>query len=238
MEPERHDEFWDEDSIVVDPTAVPEPTPSPVPLASAEELTCILEGGMWDLYEQICDLEWHENGAGEKVPDTVTDPLAGLDDPLGDLDSLLNDMFRESCLSVDVDGVWIDQTGSESAKCLMFDEGADVLCPDTGCFDTLSALCGSQTVCDLYRPEPSPLLDLVYGYDISFDFGITISESEQQRRAAMVAHEDARATEQSSAGPIIATVSCLMAAVAAGVLVHRLCIKGASDADEDFKQAK
>ena len=104
--------------------------------------------------------------------------------------------------------------------------------------DVLSGSCGSQTVCDLYRPEPSPLLDLVYGYDISFDFGITISESEQQRRTAMVAHEEARATEQSSAGPIIATVSCLMAAVAAGVLVHRLCIKGASDADEDFKQAK
>ena len=76
---------------------------------------------MWDSYEQSCDLEWHENGAGGEVPDTVTDPLAGFEDPLGDLDSLQNDMFKDTCLSDDVDGVWIDQTGSESAKCILYE---------------------------------------------------------------------------------------------------------------------
>ena len=120
--PKRADEWVVDDSIVVDPTAVPEPTPSPVPLPSAEELTCILEGGMWDLSEQSCDLDWHEDWTdGEEAPVPVDDPLAGLDNPLGDLDSLLNDMFKDTCLSDDVDGVWIDQTGSESAKCILYE---------------------------------------------------------------------------------------------------------------------
>ena len=105
---------------------------------------------MWDSYEQSCDLEWHENGAGGEVPDTVTDPLAGfedaladLTDPLADLEAALTEALKETCLYDDYDGVWIDATGSESAKCLMYDEDADVLCPDTGCFDIVSVLCGS-----------------------------------------------------------------------------------------------
>ena len=190
------------DEGVVDPTAVLVPTPIDDPTFDLEELECIASGGMWDYYEQSCDHEWHDETDDEEAPVPVDDPLAGLDDiladltdplaglddpladltdPLADLDSefiaALNAAMKDTCLSDDVDGVWIDGTGPQSTMCLIYE---DVLCPDTGCFDTLSATCGSMMVCDDHRPEPSPLLELVKGYDISFDFGITISESEEQ----------------------------------------------------------
>ena len=64
----------------------------------------------------------------------------------------------------------------------------------------------------------------------------TFFRSDQERRASMANHKDASTTEKSSVGPIIATVSCLMATVASGVLIQRLCKKGTSDADDHFNQ--
>ena len=69
----------------------------------------------------------------------------------------MNEQLKESCLSDEVDGVWLDATDDDTAHCLTY-ENMDILCPDTGCFDTLTASCASEELCDANAPSSAGLV--------------------------------------------------------------------------------
>ena len=147
-------------SITVDPTAI---TTVDDPLAGLDDITGDLDDALAGLDDALAGLDGLDDITGD-----LDDITGGLDDVL-DLEGQLAEAWKETCLSDEVDGVWIDATDDDGAHCLVY-EGSDVLCPDSGCWDTLGGTsglggCASVELCDANEPAPEigDVLDTMFG---------------------------------------------------------------------------